>query len=156
MAKTQACGSKGCWTGAAGFFGLMTLVGIILVAVVVSSAPTKRTDMPGDDDISGMFCSFDCKMECRHGNTGDDGFGDIADALRETCCEGIEDCGPRVAKWLSGLFFIIFGLISFALSMCGVKAMCCCGKEEAPNATAQPAVVQAQAVEVSLEANTTV
>ena len=42
------------------------------------------------------FCSeIDCDSECYHDNSGD--------SLRDSCCEGLEDCIPRLLKWVSDL-----------------------------------------------------
>jgi hypothetical protein len=138
--KIQACGSKGCWTGVASFFGLMSVVGIILVAVVITTAPTDKTN-------GGEICAYlKCQNECLHA----DGSDDAGNIIREACCDDLEDCGPRVGKWFSGLFFLIFGIIMFSVSVCGIKACACCGKDATLTETSQPDVVQAQEVEVSL------
>ena len=92
------------------------------------------------------FCSeIDCDSECYHDNSGD--------SLRDSCCEGLEDCIPRLLKWVFGLVFLIGGIL-VELTMV-IPCLCspCCRKETEKEATAAPAagdVVQAQAVEVAL------
>ena len=77
----------------------------------------------------------------------------LGDNLRDSCCEGLEDCIPRLLKWVFGLVFLIGGIL-VELTMV-IPCLCspCCRKETEKEGTAAPAagdVVQAQAVEVAL------
>ena len=107
---------------------------------MANNTPTER---------DGADCDYlDCKTECLH----DDGLGDI---IREACCEGLEDCGPRVAKWITGWVLLITGIIALIIAGSCLCSPCCRKQDKEPKANAAP-VVQAQAVEVSLQPNTTV
>ena len=136
MAKGEpACATDGCYKANGVVFSVLLVIGIALVASVIASTPTDKG------------CGINCDGECLH----DDGL----DEFRKQCCDGLEDCGARVAKWFTGLILLILSIIVLIIV---ASCMCspCCRKETKEAPPASGTVVQAQAVEVSLQPNTTV
>ena len=118
-------------------FGVLLIIGIALVAQVIASKP----------ESTGACDDFGCDAECLH--------DDWADEIRKMCCDGLEDCGARVGKWIAGLIMLIMSVIVLIIVGSCLFSPCCRKEDKQPQANAAP-VVQAQAVEVSLQPNTTV